>query len=55
MDLKHVPDLHFPQIGLTVLLKVDVDREMCVDISHLVFEAPRYTSDHVLDDGSDGP
>jgi len=36
------------------LLNVDVDREMCVDITHLVLVAPSHTSDQVLDNSLDG-
>jgi hypothetical protein len=48
-----IPDLNLPQIGLLVLLQVDVDGEMGVDVSHLVSEALRHANDHVVDQGSD--
>ena len=42
--------MHQPII---LLLDIDVDREMRVDISHLVFESPRHADDQVVDDGAD--
>jgi len=49
-----IPDLNLKQTGLGVLLDVDVDGEMCVDVSHLVLEALGDTDDHVVDEGTDG-
>jgi hypothetical protein len=43
-----VSDLNLPAVGLLVLLKVDVDREMGVDVSHLVLEALGDTDDQVV-------
>ena len=39
---------------LRVLLDIDVDGEMSVDVSHLVFVTPRNSSDQVLNDRLDG-
>lgn len=50
----NVPDLNLPETGLAVLVKVDVDWEMCVDVAHLVLVALGDTDDHVVDDGADG-
>lgn len=49
----NVPDLNLKQSSLRVLVNVDVDGEMCVDISHLVLEAPGDANDQVVDEGSD--
>jgi len=49
----HIPDLNLPQIGLLVLLEVDVDGEMGVDVAHLVLEALCDTDDHVVDERAD--
>jgi hypothetical protein len=51
----NVPDLDLEQTGLAVLVHVDVDGEMCVDVSHLVPEALCDTNDQVVDERSDGP
>lgn len=48
-----VSDLDLPQIGLAVLLDVDVDGEMGVDVAHLVLEALGDTDDQVVDEGAD--
>ena len=48
-----VPDLNLVQTSLGVLVYVDVDGEMCVDISHLVLEAFGDTDNQVVDEGSD--
>ncbi len=48
-----VPDFNLKQASLRVLLHVDVDWEMCVDISHLVLEALGNTNDQVVDQSSD--
>ena len=50
----NIPDLNLKQTGLAVLVHVDVDGEMCVDVSHLVPEALGDTNDQVVDEGSDG-
>lgn len=34
----NIPNIHFVQTSLAVFLDVDIDGEMGVDISHLVFE-----------------
>jgi len=47
-----VSDLNLKQTGLLVFLNIDVDREMGVDVSHLVLEAFCDTNDQVVDDGS---
>lgn len=49
-----IPDLDLKVARLVVLVKVDVDGEMGVDVSHLVLEALRDTDDQVVDVGSDG-
>ena len=49
-----VPDLNLEEVGLLVLLDVDVDGEMRVDVAHLVLEALGNTNDQVVDEGSDG-
>ncbi len=49
-----VPDLNLEQVGLLVLLDVDVDGEMRVDVAHLVLETLGHTNDQVVDEGSDG-
>jgi hypothetical protein len=48
-----IPDLNLKQTGLGVLLDVDVNGEMCVDVSHLVLEALRDTDDQVVDESAD--
>lgn len=48
-----LPDFNIISVALFVLLDVDVDREMGIDISHLVLVASRYASDKVLDDRLD--
>ena len=50
----NVPDLNLKQTSLVVLVNIDVDWEMCVDVSHLVLEALGDTDDQVVDEGSDG-
>lgn len=52
--VQNLPDLQV-EPALIVLLNVDVDGEMCVDISHLVLVALGDTNDQVLDDGFHGP
>ena len=47
-----IPDLDLEL--LIHLLNVDVDREMGVDVSHLVFVTFCHAGDQVLDDGLDG-
>lgn len=49
-----IPDLDLVQVGLAVLLDVDVDGEMCVHVAHLVLEAAGNTDDQVVDDSTDG-
>lgn len=44
-----LPDLDLVQTGLAVLLDVDVDREMSVDIPHLVEVALSDAGNEVLD------
>ena len=48
-----IPDLNLEKPGLAILVDVDVDREMGVDISHLVPETSRDTNDQVVDERSD--
>jgi hypothetical protein len=50
----HIPDLHFPQAGVVVLIEVDVDGEMGVDVAHLVLVALCHANDEVVDQRSDG-
>lgn len=49
-----VSDLDLEQTGLVVLVDIDVDREMGVDVSHLVLEALGHADDKVVDEGADG-
>lgn len=49
-----VPDLNNPEASVVVLVKVDVDGEMGVDVTHLVLEALGDTDDHVVDERTDG-
>jgi hypothetical protein len=49
-----IPDLNNPKAGVVVLVKVDVDGEMGVDVTHLVLEALGDTNDHVVDERTDG-
>lgn len=48
-----VPDLNLVKTSLLVLIDVDVDWEMCVDVSHLVLESLCDTDDQVVDESSD--
>ena len=48
-----LPDLNLKQPRLVVLLDIDVDGEMCVDVSHLVSESLGDADDQILNDGSD--
>lgn len=50
-----VPDLNLEQTGLLVLVYVDIDGEMCVDVSHLVLETLGDTNDQVVDESADCP
>ena len=60
MIMSCIPDLNLKVAGVVVLLDVDVDREMCVHVAHLVLVAFCDTNDNVLDnaahcsDGCDG-
>ena len=49
----NIPNLNLVQIGLLVLLNIDIDGEMGVDISHLVLEAFCNADDEVVDECSD--
>ena len=49
----HIPDLDLVQTGLAVLLDIDVDWEMCVDVSHLVSVTLGDTDDQVVDESAD--
>lgn len=49
-----VADLNDWDTGLGILLNVDVDREMGIDVAHLVLEALGNADDHVVDQGADG-
>jgi len=51
---KYVPDFNIVQPGLLILFNVDVDREMCINIAHLIAESFCYPKNHVIDDCSDG-
>lgn len=48
-----VTDLDLKQTSILVLLEVDVDREMGIDVAHLVLEALGDTDDQVVDEGAD--
>jgi hypothetical protein len=47
---RDIPDLQVVEVGLLVLLDVDVDGEMGVDVAHLVLVALGDAGDEVLDD-----
>jgi len=49
-----IPDLNLVEASLAVLVDVDVDWEMCVDVTHLVLVALGDTDDHVVDESADG-
>ena len=51
--VSRIPDLNVELASLGVLLKVDVDGKVCVDVAHLVLEAPGDTNDQVVNDGAD--
>jgi hypothetical protein len=51
--IRSSPDLNIIKPSILVLLNVDVDRKMCINVSHLVFEAFRDTDDEVVDYGLD--
>lgn len=50
-----LPDLNIPKPSLTILIQIDIDREMCIHISHLVLVPLRHADDQIVDDGADGP
>jgi hypothetical protein len=50
---RHIPNFNLKQSSLFVLLNVQVDGEMCVDISHLVSVTFCDTDNHVVDERSD--
>lgn len=52
-SVMYIPNIDFKQACLGVLLDVDVDREMGVDISHLIFETLCNSNDQIIDDGLD--
>lgn len=52
-DIVDVPDLNLVQTSLRVLVNINVDGEMCVDVSHLVLEALGDADDQVVDEGAD--
>lgn len=49
----NLPNIHFKKVGFRVLLNVDVDGEMGVDVSHLVFESLGNADDQIVDEGLD--
>jgi hypothetical protein len=51
---RNSPDLDLEKTSLILLRQVDVDGKMGVDVSHLVLESLGHTSDHVVDERSDG-
>lgn len=53
MLYSNIPDFDLVKTSLVVLVYVDVDGEMCVDISHLVSETLGDANDQVIDEGSD--
>ena len=53
--LSHIPNIDLIQTRFGVLLNVDIYGEMCVDITHLVFEAPRNANNKVVDNRLDCP
>ena len=50
----YAPNVNLKETSLGVFLDVDIDGKVGVDISHLVFEAPRHADDEIVDDGLDG-
>jgi hypothetical protein len=54
MPESNIPDLNLVQTSLAVLVHVDVDGEMCVDVSHLIFKTLCDTNNQVVNEGSDG-
>ena len=54
MDI-HAPDVDLVKPSLGVLFDVDIDREMCIDIAHLVLETLGHADDEVVDESLDGP
>lgn len=46
-----VPNLHLEKVGLFVLFNVDIDGEMCIDISHLVLVSLGHADDEIVDEG----
>jgi hypothetical protein len=53
--VRFVPDLDLIVSRILVLVDIDVDREMGVDVSHLVLVALRYADNEVVDESSDRP
>ena len=45
----NLPNVDLIKSGLRVLLKIHIDWEMCIDISHLIFEASRNSDDEIID------
>ena len=54
LGIPDIPNLNLIQPSLTILVDVDVDREMGVDVAHLVLKSFGDANDQVVDDGSDG-
>lgn len=50
---RYAPDINLVETSLGILLEVDIDGEMCVDISHLILEALRDADYQVVDEGLD--
>lgn len=50
----HIPNFNLVQASLRVLLNVHVDGEMCVDVTHLVFESLGHTDNKIVDEGLNG-
>lgn len=46
--IRDVPNVDLVQTGLGILLDIDIYGEMCVDVTHLIFEAARNTDDEVV-------
>ena len=54
MPIPNAPNLNIKKSRFRVLLYVDVDGEMCVNVSHLIFETSCDTYYEVVDDCLDG-
>lgn len=51
----YAPYLNLVQARFRIFLDIDIDGEMCIDISHFVLETPSNANDQVIDESLDGP